>query len=204
MSMKKKFLALALAGAVAMPVVANASGLTHQVSGPDSQAQYGQVTINGTVQTKAGAAPDGQISVELPTAMGFTVDKDGNVINAGTYTVYNRGKSDVSLSVADFTESNNSTTGLTVYSKTSFGGGVNKKRNDVYLTLTSGKKTVDLGEVATTSATTKEQLLIETIPANSQASMTLNGQAGKDADTNGVDNTGAQEDFVVKFKVAKK
>ena len=204
MSMKKKFLALALAGAVAMPVVANASGLTHQVSGPDSQPQYGQVTINGTVQTKDGAAPDGQISVELPTAMGFTVDKGGNVINAGTYTVYNRGKSAVSLSVADFTESNNSTTGLTVHSKTSFNGGTSKKRNDVYLTLTSGNKTVDLGEVATTSATTKEQLLIETIPANSQASMTLNGQAGKSADTNGVDKTGAQEDFVVKFKVAKK
>lgn len=203
MSMKKKFLALALAGAVAMPVVANASGLTHQVSGPDSQPQYGQVTINGTVQTKGGAAPDGQISVELPTSMAFTVDKNGDVINAGTYTVHNRGKSDVSLKVADFTESNNTTTGLTVYSETDFAGGAGKKRNEVVLKLT-GTSTVDLGAVAKAANGSKEQEIINTIPANGQATMTLNGVAGKTTDPTGIDQTGAQEDFVVKFKVTKK
>lgn len=200
MSMKKKFLALALAGAVAMPLTANASGtLSHIVTGNDTQDQYGQVTVNGIVQTQTGQAPDGQISVELPTSMGFTVAKDSSVITAGAYTVQNKGKNPVSISVVDFTETQ-PTTGITVESSDSFSA-ASKNRAQVALTLTGDNShVVNLGKFKTDKT---EQALLDTVPANGQATVTLNGVAGTNPDSN-IDNKGAKEDFVVKFKIHKK
>ncbi len=199
MSMKKKFLALALAGAVAMPLTANASGtLSHIVTGNDTQDQFGQVTVNGVVQTQTGQAPDGQISVELPTSMGFTVAQDSSVITAGAYTVQNKGKNPVSVSVVDFTETQ-PTTGITVETNAGFNAN-SKKRSVVSMTLTGdNSNVVDLGAFKTSKA---EQQLISAVPAAGQSTMTLNVVAGTKQDTN-ADTNGIQEDFVVKFKIHK-
>lgn len=194
MSMKKKFLALALAGMVAMPVVANAStsGLSHIVQGSDIKEQYGQVTVNGTVETKTGAAPQGQISVELPTAMAFAVDANGDIASAN-YTVNNKGQKPVKIEVAEFTETR-SGAGITVHQSSGFQKN-NKKRSDVTLTLT-GDHAVDLANVTASS------VLFDRIDATSNRDMTLSGTAGTTTDST-LDKNGEQENFTVKFRVVK-
>lgn len=205
MSMKKKFLALALAGAVAMPVVANASNLVQgaNVTGLDNTPQYGQVNIAGLVDTKTGQAAQGQISVELPTNMGFTVDRDGNVITAsgGAYSINNRGQSPVRVDVASFTETKvGSGIDIRTAAELTTTTTANFKRYQVSLTLTGDNdKTVDLGEVKNSG---REKELFSAIPAGQNATMVLNGVAGTGVEAN-VDRDGAQENFVIKFKISK-
>lgn len=200
MSMKKKFLALALAGAVALPMTVNAT--SHIVTGVDTQAQEGQITINGVVQTKTGQAPDGQISVELPTSVGFTVDQNGTVIPAGSgsYSVQNKGKNPVDLSVVEFSETQ-LTTGITVRPETELSSTSRStlNRSNVYLQLSGNAGTADLGKIKNNPSDTK---ILEDIPAGGSSNITLSGVAGNKTDAT-FDNVGTSENFVVKFKVTK-
>ena len=103
MSMKKKFLALALAGAVAMPVVANATN-TKTESGSDARPLDTSVEIQGSVLSDNGVAAAGKIQVELPTAMVFTVDKNGGFDTANNYTITNQSKKAINIQVTGFSE----------------------------------------------------------------------------------------------------
>lgn len=198
MSMKKKFLALALAGAVAMPVVANASVQGANVTGLDNAPQYGQVDITGKVDTSTGQAAQGQISVELPTNMGFTVDRDGHVITAdnGAYTVTNRGQAPVDIYVSSFTETDLQggisivdADQLTTQSTTRY------HRGQVSLTLKG-----NTGSIANLGKLTSEVKIFDSL-AN-QGTMVLTGVAGT-TNNNEIDTKGASETFKVKFKITK-
>lgn len=200
MSMKKKFLALALAGAVAMPVVANASNNTGIITGTDSAPRTGQVNITGTVNTSQGTAAAGQISVELPTNMGFVVHADGRLetANSGSYTVTNKGQNPVKLDITNFTDTNPNS-GITVHSSTEFAKGT-KNRADVKLTLRGNQSDIDLGSFI---GTTTEATVFDRIEGNNAtANMTLQGVAGTTSDST-VDNNGANDTFVATFKVTK-
>ena len=204
MSMKKKFLALALAGAVAMPVIANATTLGPNVTGTDKQAQYGQVTVNGQVENGKGQAPAGQISVELPMAMGFTVNQAGDLLtaNGSSYNVQNKGTSAVKIDVVEFRETK-STTGITVKAESEFAGSkrASLTRDNVSLILSGdGNNRIDLGAILNK---TTEATLFDEIPSMGNETMTLTGVAGTST-AGSVETTGAQEDFIVKFKVTKK
>lgn len=214
MSMKKKFLALALAGAVAMPVVANATN-NGVIQGPNSASQTGNVNISGTVNTSQGTAAAGQISVQLPIDMGFVVHPDSRVqtANNGSYTVVNKGADAISLSLTDFTDTN-PTTGITIQTTTDINADASNRskydRADVALTLTGDSGTVDLGEFVKAKKlnNSTERTIFANIPgsqngAHGQATMVLNGVAGKKADA-AVDKKGTSENFVATFKVTKK
>lgn len=211
MSMKKKFLALALAGAVAMPVVANATN-NGVIQGPNSASQTGNVNISGTVNTSQGTAAAGQISVQLPTNMGFVVFSDSNVETGTGYDVINKGADPISLSLTNFTDTQPST-GITIQTTSAIEGDKsNNKYNraNVALKLTGDNgKTVDLGEFmeAKKSNVSTERTIFANIPgslngAHGQATMVLTGKAGKKTDTT-VDKSGASENFVATFKVTK-
>lgn len=202
MSMKKKFLALALAGAVAMPVVANASNNTGIITGTDSAPRTGQVNITGTVNTSQGTAAAGQISVELPTNMGFVVHADGRLetANSGSYTVTNKGQNPVKLDITNFTDTNPNS-GITVHSSADFSTGSGKNRADVKLTLRGNQSDIDLGSFI--KGTTTEATVFDRIEGNNAtANMTLQGVAGTTSNST-VDNNGANDTFVATFKVTK-
>ena len=98
MAMKKKFLGLALAAAVALP----ATGVyADTINIGENESRNHQVTVNGSVLGKDGSVPAGRIEVELPTAMQFTVHEDGQLTGV-EYTVNNSGSVPVQVLVSSF------------------------------------------------------------------------------------------------------
>lgn len=174
------------------------------VSGPDSNPVYSSVKLSGVVQDNQGNAPDGQISVELPTNVGFTVDKNGTVIPAGNgvYNVSNKGKNDVSIFVTEFVETDPA--GITIKRTTDLTSDIKIRqkysRANVSLELSgdNGHK-IDLGQIKDDR---QERKLFDVVPAGGTASMTLTGVAGNKQEQS-VDDNGVNERFVLKFKVTK-
>lgn len=89
--MKKKLLSLVLAGAMVASTSVSAFAADTVVNKNEGTAN---VTINGSVDNNDGQSAAGTISVSVPTALNFKVDKDGavsggkiNITNNGTDTV---------------------------------------------------------------------------------------------------------------------
>ncbi len=89
MTMKKRFLGLALAAMVAVPATTAYASNRVTIQGQEGRPLTQEVTVNGTVNTNTGLAPEGKIEVELPTTLSFTVDKNGSVQGAN-YEVTNK------------------------------------------------------------------------------------------------------------------
>lgn len=207
MSMKKKFLALALAGAVVLPMTVNATTM-QSYEGPSSSPINADVDINGTVSTNTGLTPAGKIHVELPTAMAFTVDNVGTFIASNRYTVENKGTDSIKIDIAEFSETKTNTNdpGLTVEQISALDQASEqstKDRSHVALQL-EGDHTVDLKTVTPQTPSA----LFDEIKGGSSRNIVLSGFAGTNT-TSGSSQSdavkdGASEDFVVKFKISKK
>lgn len=214
MAMKKKFLGLALAAAVALPATTAyaANDTTKTVEMGKNETQNVTVPVSGTIRTNQGQAPEGRIEVELPTKMAFTVDQDGKLPST-TYTIQNRSK-DVSIdvSVASFSGGSGSaghSNGIKLYQKNQVSNSRTEKyRNEIELQLTNtkGNKEIDLGNF---NALSGDQTKLATIDAGDTNSIVLSGVAGNKpsndpglGDTN-VDSKGATEDFNLVFSIKK-
>lgn len=196
MSMKKKFLALALAGMVAMPVVANATNNVNTVMGNEGTPLDTSVGIEGTVATDNGQAPAGKIQVELPTAMVFTVDKNGAFDTASNYSVTNQGSKAISVNITGFTEQQQNG-GITIDSydtiKASQG---TTSRSTVGLKVKGDTTAVNL-----TVGMTGENALFTDIQPGAKEPMVLEGIAGtKPASA----SAGASENFTLQFRIKAK
>lgn len=199
MSMKKKFLALALAGMVAMPVVASASNNTQSINIDATQNQTADVTITGSVDNNQGQAPAGRIQVELPTAMSFTVDQDGgDIIAANNYQIRNTGQEPVKVEVINFTEQNPSG-GIEIVDSTKKNSISSQARHKVYLGLSNGSKEVDL---STLKGGNRAETLFGGIQKNSSGTLRLVGVAGATSSST-ADTNGLSEDFTLTFRVSK-
>lgn len=214
MAMKKKFLGLALAAAVALPATTAyaANDTTKTVEMGKNETQNVTVPVSGTIRTNQGQAPEGRIEVELPTKMAFTVDQDGKLPST-TYTIQNRSK-DVSIdvSVASFSGgagSAGNSNGIKLYQKNQVSNSRTEKyRNEIELQLTNtkGNKEIDLGNF---NALSGDQTKLATIDAGDTNSIVLSGVAGNKpsndlglGDTD-VDSKGATEDFNLVFSIKK-
>ena len=90
MAMKKKFLGLAMAAAIALPASsAYAANNDTTLIFDDTDSRNHQVKVTGSITKDDGAAPAGKIQVELPTTMSFTVNQNGNFKSAD-YIVNNK------------------------------------------------------------------------------------------------------------------
>lgn len=213
MAMKKKFLGLALAAAVALPATtAYAANDTKTVEMGKNETQNVTVPVSGTIKNSQGQAPEGRIEVELPTKMAFTVDQEGNFTDT-TYTIQNKSK-DVSIdvSVASFSggsDSAGNSTGIKLHQKGEVSGSrTDKYRNEIELQLTNSKdnKEIDLGNF---NALSGSQTKLATIAAGDTNSIVLSGVAGKKLSNElglsgaDVDSKGATEDFNLVFSIKK-
>lgn len=201
MSMKKKFLALALAGAVAFPITANATvGGNKTVSGSLTQQPTSDLIINGTIDKKDGTAAAGRIQVELPTAMSFAVDKLGQFQGPSNFEINNSGSEPVKVEILNFSEGNPSG-GIDIIQKSTLDGSeASKGRDKVSLALNWKTTTVDLFE---TKNNTKK-VLCNRIEAGQVETINVIGNAGTStaATASGIEDTGANEDFTVKFQIS--
>lgn len=110
--MKKKLLSLVLAGAMVASTSVSAFADTTKEVKVDSNGTESRVDIEGNVQNTAGEVVSGTISVTVPTAVSFTIDKSGN-IDAGNIEIVNRNsdKDKVEVVAKQFTDPN-PTTGI--------------------------------------------------------------------------------------------
>ncbi len=181
MTMKKRFLGLALAAMVAVPAT-NAYAAT--LNGLDTKPLTQNVQVTGTVNKGDGTAAEGRIEVELPTTLSFAVDQKGRVESAD-YSVTNKSSKAVIVSVQSFTDTTpDDGVGITVKPANELSNPSTVKRSTVALSLVgtpvpgnAGTTTVDLSSVNQTDG---DDIL--GINPNTKATMTLNGIAGTMAD----------------------
>lgn len=201
MAMKKKFLALAMAAAIALPA-SSAYAANTVVTGDENKELDAAVTVTGNITDRTGQVADGQIQVEVPTAMAFTVNKDGKFTAAQAYTITNQSAVPVSLTVDSFTESNPSGD-IEVVKLDELTNPSAEPRSKVAMSITGNTgKTVDLAKVRDldTSLTPDDKKVLQ-IAKNSQGSLSLNGVAGTAQGT--VDNNAISENFTLVFKIKK-
>ena len=201
MTMKKRFLGLALAAMVAVPAT-TAYANTVTITGDDTQILPHEVRVSGSVSTKQGVAPSGRLQVELPTAMAFTVDEASN-FNAPTYTVKNKSAVGITVAVSEFRETNKDG-GINLEDISNFNDTSIKDRSHIGLSLngyTGGSSTsIDLSQVDPSQ--TAEDIL--DVRASDSGVLSLTGIVGTKAEGDGnLDQTGAQEDFTLVFKIRK-
>ncbi len=197
MTMKKRFLGLALAAMVAAPAT-SAYAAQQTVVGNDTDTITHNVTVSGSVRKSDGQAPAGKIEVELPTAMAFTVDQEGNFTGAN-YNVTNRSAIPVKLSVAEFRETDKNG-GITLNEVSTFDPSA-KDRSNVAISLdgktSSGFVSVDL---STLDGTSEEEIL--EVNAGDTGVLRLSGEAGTQK-SGAAEASGAKEDFTLVFKIKK-
>lgn len=168
------------------------SNTTTSLTGNDTQTLTQNVKIDGVVSKSDGTIPSGRIQVELPTAMSFSVDQDGNFISAD-YTINNKSSVPISVYVSEFRDSNNR--GIKV--KEIEEDISNLDRSNLHLALIGNdNKYVDLGKIITIPK------LLLTINPQSSSLVQLLGEAGKGSVVD-VDEHGVSDEFTLVFRIKK-
>ena len=104
--MKKKFLSLMMAAAVVATTSVSAfADTTKVVEGADNKAHQTEITIKGNVNDEEDTPPVGTISVTVPTAANFNVNKAGE-FTAAEMPIINNSEFNVKVSVDRFIDTN--------------------------------------------------------------------------------------------------
>ena len=201
--MKKKFLSLMMAAAVVATTSVNAFAEEVRTNGGTVD-----VTITGSVNGPGDTAPEGTISVTIPTALAFTVNNNGDV-KGMSLNIKNNGTEDVEIYACEFSDGNGQK-GIEVVNDIETRDSV--KTNKVALNLegnagavrfaSDGNKIYDAKNL--TQEVRKEVgvkiATLDKLGEQNTGTIELTGNAGKDA--TGV--TAVREQFTVKLKVKKK
>lgn len=203
--MKKKLLSLVLAGAM----VASTSVSAFADTVVDKHEGTANVTINGAVDANNGDSPNGTISVSVPTALSFSVNKSGEV-NGGNIVITNRGVDAVDITAVEF---NDQTPGsrITVKSPTVSQEDIGTRENLVLsIGGTNGEraffKSEDAGSTLngiykSDGTNVPSGIKVSTIKGSGASdTLTLTGYAGK---TNLTGDEGITDTFILKLKVTK-
>lgn len=149
------------------------------------------IKTEGRIKSDAGETPKKTISVSIPTAIAFTVNKDAEFIGANI-NIINNGEVPVDISVKDFLDYNgddgikliisNRVKDENTISKTTINS--NYKRNEINLYLEGNLKRVYLGHRKIVSQlgeqeASEAQKKIAKVLSNSSTTLTLNGVAGQ-------------------------
>lgn len=152
--MKKKLLSLVLAGTMvaSTSVSAFAEELkTYDINSTTEQSH--KVTITGEVANQHNQTLPGTITVTVPTAMSFTVDKDGKV-SGGNITITNKSKDSVEVVAKEFSDSTPGSK-IVLVKETELDDKINLEDGNTYvsLNLIGDNKTVGLVSTKTGNQT---------------------------------------------------
>ena len=210
--MKKKLLSLVLAGAMVATTSVSAfaapiSAPNGQINGADDQEYTTNVNVRGDVQDQSGDIKPGTISVSVPTAANFTVDKDKGFLGT-TINVSNTGTQDVDVYAYGFTDTNPNG-GITVEKEGDLSG---HDRTHVSLRIHGNAGTAHLSSTAATKGTgvysdntldaSKEvdEWKIATVGQNAIEGLSLEGSAGSNGDSV---TEAVSDNFTLVLKVKK-
>ena len=173
-----------------------------------------EIKITGSVNGENDKAPEGTISVTIPTALAFTVNNAGKVTGT-SLDIKNNGTEDVEIYAYQFIDGDGET-GIEVVKDTS-GDIAGKKTNKVVLNLSGNAGTAGFvsnesgnekgiynakkpSEAVSTDDGVKIASLGKIGGQDTSTTIKLTGKAGQNA----TDVTAVREQFTVKLKVKKK
>ena len=201
--MKKKFLSLMMAAAVVATTSVSAFAAEVRKDGGSVD-----VTITGSVNDANNIAPEGTISVTIPTALAFTVNNKGEV-GGTTLNIQNNGTEDVEIYAYQFIDGNGQD-GIEVVND--IPNRDDAKTNKVALNLEGNEGAVrfvsngngiydakNLSQLVSADTGVKIASLGKLGEQNT-GTLELTGTAGKNKDG----ATALKEQFTVKLKVKKK
>lgn len=160
------------------------------ITGTDTTEQRHEISITGNVVSDSGEMPSGRFQVVVPTTASFTVDKDGKFMGT-TITIRNQGYQNIDVYAYKFIDVDGSE-GINVKPKSEVTD--QSSRSDIAMNIygnngTAYFKTENVNEEKTgiynkadlkTSASS-DGIKISRISANSQGTLTLRGEAGKNS-----------------------
>lgn len=220
--MKKKFLSLMMAAAVVATTSVSAfADTTTVVGGADNETHQTEITIKGNINDEKNTPPVGTISVTVPTAANFNVDKSGKFTGV-EMPIINNSEVSVNVSVDKFIDTNKAE-GVnlqgrdTVLANTGNGVGAEVERNKVFLRI-QGDTTMYLSSTGEATGThtglykdpnlSEDQEITEdndkrlmTIEARGTKVISLQGDAGK-KENSGI-NTAISDTFRLILKIKK-
>lgn len=209
--MKKKFLSLMMAAAVV--ATTSVSAFADDYSWPDKRDQDVQVNITGDVTSRSGETISGTLSVSVPTATTFTVQKNGKV-TAPPITIKNRGTQAVDVYAYKFSDNTpgaeitvvgkSGLTAATDYSELSLR--LNGTAGDAYLKSEEGegegKNGVYTDPNCGTAAPAETGAKLVSVGGNQTDTITLEGTTNKLGD-DGAPEAAIQDKFVLTLKFKK-
>ena len=147
--MKKKFLSLMMAAAVATTSVSAFAAENVQVTTPksanvtdlDSNSPIQKIDITGHVQNTQGEMPAARFKVTIPTAANFTVTNKGKLIGPDL-TIKNEGTQGVDVYAYGFSNTGDGSIKVTSENNVTNGGGSEVPRTTVSLRLLVDEKPI--------------------------------------------------------------
>lgn len=195
MAMKKKFLGLALAITMALPM---GTAFADTIGGDLNDTLTPEVKITGSVKNSTGQAPAGRLEVELPTTMSFTVDQDGN-FKGVDYKVTNNSSVGITVGVSQFKEGNPAENGGIILQTKNEEIASMSRENVKLVLMGDGTSHVDLANQSEISRGTP----LLTIKPSGVGVMKLTGDAGKAKNGGAAETNGVKEDFTLIFEIKK-
>ena len=186
--MKKKFLSLMMAAAVVATtsVSAFAAGNEQSYDVPSKGEKEAQVTITGNIADEHDQIVPGTISVTVPTAANFTVDKNGK-LTASKINITNNGSDAVSVIAHKFIDTTKNSK-ITVVKEGAVNGAATD-RTTVSLTLKGSQTSVTLKSEEdysskngiyelNTDTPVSENTVLGNVTAEQPLTLTLEGKGG--------------------------
>lgn len=184
--MKKKFLSLMMAAAVVATTSVSAFAENRNYDVTESQEQEAQITIKGDIANRDDKILPSTISVTVPTAATFKVDKNGK-LTAPDINITSNSTDKVEVIAYSFKDTTPND-GITVVSKTDIGEGNTAPRTNVSLTLGGNGETVALKSDEGNSKgiyklngneAAEENTVLGTVTSTTPLKLHLTGTAGK-------------------------
>lgn len=213
--MKKKFLSLMMAAAVVATTSVSAFATENKTYTIDNGESEAQVKITGKVADSTGKLPSSTISVSVPTALAFTITKDGAVESA-PITITSNSTERVEVIAGGFVDTTTNKN-ITVVPKSQVNSSDNSETNRfVALTLTGDGGSVGLKSDKRTTGLTKidtEEEWASTdnpslgfVTQNNELTLRLSGTAGVGRDSSGSyqpPTSAISDQFTLTLKIKK-
>lgn len=214
--MKKKLLSLVLAGAMVASTSVSAFAATPTATTTEEQTILGtenekeiNIGITGDVLDNDGNTKPGTISVTVPTAANFIVDKDGQ-LSSGDMVITNKSNEKIKVLAKKF-EDSDGPENIEIVTKTQFdndGSKAGNNRNKIWLRLEGstnnlGLTSADNGKMYDTTYTNEktegDNYEIGKINPNDNMRLTLVGEGG----IKGSNSAAVRNKFKLVLKIAR-
>lgn len=206
--MKKKLLSLVLAGAMVASTSVSAFAADKVVKEENGTAN---VEISGVLESNSGVSPAGTISVSVPTALNFKVNKDGE-LTGSEIKITNNGTDAVKITASRF-EDKTPGSKITVKQPNNFNGADESRDNVVLRIRGNGDKTAYLKTVEAGNGETgiindngdnqENGIEISTIESNGEDKLILSGYAGTNTVNGEGGEKGLTDEFTLTLKINK-